>query len=731
MTTQPESFPRRHARTQRFTLGAPRAFSVAPDGSRVVFLRSSSGTERANKLWVLDLRDGDGRSGAGVPPAEGRERVAADPGVLLAGSSEELSAEERARRERLREGGAGIVGYATDAAVELASFALSGRLFVAELRAGTTRELDVPGPVIDPRPSPDGRYVAYVTGGALRVVGAEGGDGLALTEEGPENVTHGLAEFIAAEEMGRSRGFWWSPESDRLLVARVDDTPVRRWWISDPAQPERDPQRVAYPAAGTANADVRLFVIDLSGTRTEVVWDRARYPYLAHVHWSAAGAPLLLVQARDQRSQLFLAVDPDSGATRMVHADEDPHWLDLFPGVPSWSPSGQLVRVADEGGARVLAVGERPLTGTQLHVRAVLDVADADVLVSASAGASAADPEIGEIHVYRVNELGVERVSQEPGVHSAVRAGGVTVLISAVPEKAGARVQVLRAGDRRETGVPPAGGWGEVATVASYAEDPGMSPRVRFTQGGARRVPCALLMPRDYDGVTPLPVLMDPYGGPHGPRVLAAHNAHLTSQWFADQGFAVVVADGRGTPGRSPAWEKEIDGDFTLSLDDQVEALHDLAASHPLDLSRVAIRGWSYGGWLAALAVLRRPDVFHAGIAGAPVTDWRLYDTHYTERYLGDPTTAPAAYAKSSLITGEGLSAPAEPHRPLMIVHGTADDNVVFAHALRLSSALLAAGRPHEVLPLSGVTHITPQEQVAENLLLLQVDFLKRSLGLA
>lgn len=703
MTTQPESFPRRHARTQRFTLGAPRAFSVAPDGSRVVFLRSSSGSERAGKLWVLDLRDGD-------------ERLAADPGELLAGSVEELSAEERARRERLREGGAGIVGYATDAAVELASFALSGRLFMAELRAGTARELAVPGPVIDPRPSPDGRYIAYVARGGLRVVEAEGGEDLALTEEGPENVTHGLAEFIAAEEMGRSRGFWWSPDSDRLLVARVDDTPVRRWWISDPAQPERDPQRVAYPAAGTANADVRLFVIDLSGTPTEVVWDRARYPYLAHVHWSAAGAPLILVQARDQRSQLFLAVDPDSGATRMVHADEDPHWLDLFPGVPAWSPSGQLVRVADEGGARVLAVGERPLTGPQLHVRAVLDVSDDDVLVSASAGERAASPEIGEIHVYRVNELGVERVSQEPGVHSAVRAGGVTVLVSAVPERAGAQVQVLRDGKR-------------VATVASHAEDPGMSPRVRFTQGGARRVPCALLMPRDYDGVTPLPVLMDPYGGPHGPRVLAAHNAHLTSQWFADQGFAVVVADGRGTPGRSPAWEKEIDGDFTLSLDDQVEALHDLATSHPLDLNRVAIRGWSYGGWLAALAVLRRPDVFHAGIAGAPVTDWRLYDTHYTERYLGDPATAPAAYAKSSLITAEGLSAPAEPHRPLMIVHGTADDNVVFAHALRLSSALLAAGRPHEVLPLSGVTHITPQEQVAENLLLLQVDFLKRSLG--
>ncbi|MFI5683857.1 prolyl oligopeptidase family serine peptidase [Streptomyces sp. NPDC051636] len=707
MTTEPDSFPRRHARTQRFTLGAPRSFTVAPDGSRVVFLRSHSGTDRANSLWVLDV-------------AGGAERLAADPRALLRGASEQLSPEERARRERSREGGAGIVGYATDAAVELASFALSGRLFTAELRVGTATELPVPGPVIDPRPAPDGRHVAYVAGGALRVVGAEGEGDRALAEPESEGVTYGLAEFIAAEEMARSRGFWWAPESDRLLVARADDTPVRRWWISDPAHPEREPSHVAYPAAGTANAEVRLFVFGLDGTRTEVVWDRARYPYLARVHWSDAGAPLLLVQARDQRSQLFLAVDPDSGATRMVHADEDPTWLELFPGVPCWSPSGQLVRIADEGGARVLTVGERPLTGAPLHVRAVLDVAAGDVLVSASAGEEAQAPEIGEVHVYRVNELGLERVSQEPGVHSAVRAGGVTVLVSAALDRPGARVQVLRDGKR-------------LATVMSYTEDPGLSPRVTLTQGGARQIPCAVLMPTDYPGDTaggaPLPVLLDPYGGPHGPRVVAAHNAYLTSQWFADQGFAVVVADGRGTPWRSPAWEKAVHRDFTLTLDDQIEALQGLAERYPLDLSRVAIRGWSYGGYLAALAVLRRPDVFHAGIAGAPVTDWRLYDTHYTERYLGDPATDAAAYAKSSLVTDDGLSAPADPHRPLMIVHGLADDNVVVAHSLRLSSALLAAGRPHEVLPLSGVTHFTPQEQIAENLLLLQVDFLKRSLA--
>ncbi|MGP3982614.1 prolyl oligopeptidase family serine peptidase [Streptomyces sp. KR80] len=701
------SFPRQFARTQRFTLGAPRAFTVSPDAARVAFLRSRSGTDRANLLWVHDLGSDE-------------ERVAADPDALLSGASEELSAEERARRERSREAAVGVVGYAVDDAVELAAFALSGRLFTAELRAGTARELAVPGPVVDPRPSPDGRRVAYVAAGALRVVATDGGDDRALAAPEGDGITYGLAEFIAAEEMHRSRGFWWSSGSDRLLVARVDESPVRRWWISDPAAPEREPQEVAYPAAGTPNADVRLVLLGLDGTRTDVEWDRERYPYLAQVHWSAAGPPLLLVQARDQRSQLYLTVDTASGETRMLHADEDPVWLELFHGVPAWTPDGRLVRIADEAGARVLVVGDRPLTGPQLHVRAVLDVSEEDILVSASSGPEAADPETGEVHVFRVNELGVERVSEGRGVHSAVRCGTVAVLSSTSLETSGARVRVLTDGKA-------------VAAIGSVAEQPVLTARARLTECGTDRIPCAVLLPTGYreeDG--PLPVLLDPYGGPHGQCVVAAQNAHLTSQWFADQGFAVVVADGRGTPGRSPAWEKAIAYDFAgATLDDQVQALHALAEKHPLDLGRVGIRGWSYGGYLAALAVLRRPDVFHAGVAGAPVTEWRLYDTHYTERYLGHPDEQAAIYAANSLVTDEGLSGAAEQVRPLMVIHGLADDNVVAAHTLRLSSALLAAGRPHEVLPLSGVTHMTPQEQVAENLLLLQVDFLKRSLGLA
>ena len=249
----------------------------------------------------------------------------------------------------------------------------------------------------------------------------------------------------------------------------------------------------------------------------------------------------------------------------------------------------------------------------------------------------------------------------------------------------------------------------------------------RLLRVGSRALPTAVLLPQDWQaGGEPLPVLLDPYGGPHHANVWSSARAFLESQWWADQGYAVVVCDNRGTPG-TPSFERSVRFDLTSApVDDQVDALNAVAEAMPgiLDLSRVAIRGWSFGGYLAALAVLSRPEVFHAAVAGAPVTDWRLYDTAYTERYLGLPDEHPEAYDHGSLMRlAPGLA------RPLLIIHGLADDNVVAAHSLRLSSALLAAGRPHTFLPLSGVTHMTPQEVVAENLLLIQRDFLAKALA--
>jgi dipeptidyl-peptidase 4 len=264
-----------------------------------------------------------------------------------------------------------------------------------------------------------------------------------------------------------------------------------------------------------------------------------------------------------------------------------------------------------------------------------------------------------------------------------------------------------------------------VAMIDNFAEIALVNPSPVIKRVGARAIPTAVLMPTAFDPLEKYPVLLDPYGGPHAARVVRSRNAFATSQWFADQGYIVIVADNRGVPGPGPNYEKAVHGDLAgLAVQDQADALAAVIVDIPqADATRVAIRGWSFGGFLAAACVLRRPDVFHAAIVGAPVTDWALYDTAYSERYLGTPQDNPDAYARSSVI--------ADAHRlerPMMIVHGLADDNVVVANSLRLSSALLAAGKSHEVLPLSGVTHMTPQEEVAENLLLLQLDFLQRSL---
>lgn len=691
--SQTVSFPRLFARTARFTLGAPKSFAVSPDGARVPFLRTASGTDRAGALWCFDVDTG-------------AERLVADPlGLLEPGTGEELSAVERARRERLREGGAGITGYATDREVRVAAFALSSRLFLADLVDGGARELPASGAVVDPRPSPDGAWVAYAAGDALHVVGADGSGGRPLAEPDAPAVSYGLAEFIAAEELDRYRGFWWSPASDALLVARVDESPVRVWYIGDPANPDREPLAHRYPAAGTANADVTLWHVPLDGgPRTEVTWDRAAFPYLVTVHWSESGLPLLQVMTRRQDRFAVLTVDVATGLTRVLREVGDPSWVDVVAGVPAWW-DGRLLTVEVVDDRYALCVDGAAVSPPGVQVRAVADV---------SAGVLAIGTErLGEQHAYELSGTGWQRLTGQPGWHTARGASGTVVVGRAALDGPLAQVVVSRDG-------------AEVGAITSLVVDPPFRPGVELLRAGAAGIPTAVLWPSGWSpGGGALPVLMDPYGGPHGPRVVHSQRAFLEAQWWADQGFCVIVADGRGTPG-TPSWERAVRFDLaTPVLEDQVAALAAVASAHPgeLDLGRVAVRGWSFGGHLAALAVLRRPDVFHAGIAGAPVTDQRLYDTAYTERYLGLPEEHPEAYAVSSALTDA-----ASLTRPLMIVHGLADDNVVAAHSLRLSSALLAAGRPHDFLPLSGVTHMASQEEVAENLLLLQLDFLRSSL---
>ena len=265
-----------------------------------------------------------------------------------------------------------------------------------------------------------------------------------------------------------------------------------------------------------------------------------------------------------------------------------------------------------------------------------------------------------------------------------------------------------------------------VAELPSVATTPPFVPNLELTQVGAQSYRSMLVRPRNFQPGKKYPVLVHVYGGPHHNQVMSVAGMYMLDQWLADHGFIVFLTDGRGTPFRGSSWERAISGNFgDIPLEDQVESLRLAGQRFPeLDTKRVGIFGWSFGGYMAALAVLRRPDVYSVGVAGAPVVDWHDYDTCYTERYLGLPQQNREGYEKSSLLTYAK-----ELKKPLLLIHGTADDNVLFVHSLKLSSALFKAGKAHELLPLTGLTHMVPDPVVTERMWTRILTFLASGLG--
>src|SRR5450755_3132786 len=535
-----DTFPRQNARTQRFTLGVPRSFQISPDGNRIVFLRSKGGSDPVTCLWLLDV-------------TAGTEHLIADPAELGA-AGDGPDAAEQARRERSREQAAGIVAFGCDADVRLAVFGLAGQVYAADLTgaaagsgavaghdngdgarpgAAGVREVPALAPAADPRPDPAGRLVAYVCDGALRVTDLASGEDRAIAAPGgAPNTSFGLAEFLAAEEIGRSRGYWWAPDSAALLVARVDESPVQRWHIADPSNPGRPAAEIRYPAAGTPNADVSLELATLDGQRTPVSWDSAAFPYLVTARWADPGAaadpPLIVVQSRDQREMRLLAVDRQTGATTVVRADTDPHWLDIIPGVPARTAGGRIVWTADSGGAHRLIVataGELsagravPVTPEALQVREVLSVDGETVLFAAS------DAEPTETGLWTYGPGGLARLAPGdggpgdggaddggPGTLTGRRAGGTTVVVRRSLGQDGATIDVLRdaqadaqAGtgppEGAETGPPAAAAVPlpretRVARITSLAGTPLLPvPRPDIFPAGEHGIRTAMLLP--------------------------------------------------------------------------------------------------------------------------------------------------------------------------------------------------------------------------------------------
>ncbi len=695
-----------YAETNRFRLGYPRAIEVLPDGSGVLFLRSP-GRSFEGKLYFFDAQRG-----------EERELLTAE--ALLHGAGEELTAEERARRERMRLTASGIASFVLSRDGSKIAVPLSGRPFVVErARIGqpdAVRELESDaGPAVDPRFSPDGSKIAMVRSGDLYVVDLATGQERRLTERPSPDVENGLAEFVAQEEMDRMRGFWWSPDGASIAYQRTDTSGMERMHILDPMHPESEPTASPYPRPGKPNAVVTLGVVPVTGGATRFIeWDRETHPYLASVRWAASAPLTVLVQSRDQHDELLLAADPATGATRELLREHDDAWLNLDQTVPRWLADGQhfLWSTEREGSWQLelrKADGslERALTEPGFGYRALLavDEAHGEVWVRAS-------EEPTETHVFRVPLSGEgepTRVTEERGEHDAVVGNDAALWVETKETIEGERAAVVH---RREG--EPAG------TLRSEGEAPPFRPNLTFETVGDREWRAVIVRPRDFQEGVLYPVILYVYGGPHARMVTATQTPYLLSQWQADHGFIVVTIDGRGTPARGREWERAIAGDFASTpIDDQVHALRALAASHPeMDMERVGLWGWSFGGYFSAMASLRRPDVFRAAVAGAPVTEWLDYDTHYTERYLGVPGVGNAsrAYRRSSVLTYAGEEVSAADQRPLLIIHGTADDNVYFSHALKLQNTMLRAGRPADLLALSGLTHMVPEATVTRRM---------------
>ena len=783
------------------------------DGSRALFLRSDGSEDTVTSLWMSVIDENGNAS----------EMLLADPRTLLADAdAEDVPAEERARRERAREGGSGIVGYSTDASGNRVTFTINGQLFLTDIAVGVTRaiaiEEDELKPVLNPRISPDGQHVMYTTGTYLVNVDladtafdtafgdddCEIGDAISVVASIPQDGEWkiGLAEFAAGEEMNRYDGFWWSPDSKYVLFETYDESPEPIWHLSDPANPANPARSNRYPQALTANANVRLTLLELGfdsdnccygAIANEVQWDHETYEYLAAVSWTSGHEPIILVQDRLQQHDQVLAIhvgepiatmrDAENGftddegdqvetfsiaipeyaegerpgSTRVLEKHSNAYWLDLIHGTPAFTPNGRLICAMNDMDADTnrLTVDGVPFTPAGLQVREVLNVTDDDVLCVVQRTpellpddslpflwqSNAADHDARSFDVVSIRYDGTwEPLTYAPGQWTMSRAGNGCVVTGRGMDDATVQMQhCMNIVTTDENGTDVASM--VVSPIENHAETPGFTPNVHFTRLGERGLYTAIVLPSassEYAHADTLPVLMKPYGGPGFQQVVENQSFYWDAQWWADQGYIVVTADGRGTTGRGPKWDRAIYETMkSVTLEDQVdavralpEALATLAAQENKessettipqpDLNRVAMIGWSYGGFLSALAVLEAPETFAAACAGAPPTDWTLYDTHYTERYLG---LDPAVYERNSIIS----DAP-QLDRPLMLIHGFADDNVTIAHSLRLSQALMAAGRKHTFLPLTGITHMTNDETVAENLLILQRDFLAEAL---
>jgi dipeptidyl-peptidase-4 len=697
------------AETYNFRLGLPVPLAVTADGA-VLFRRT------APRDFAADLFEMDAKTGAVKTLATAAELLGTEP--------EHLSDAEKARRERTRTATRGVVNIDVSADGKLVLVPIGGHFVVIDRATGQRHTVDPQGGAIDPQLAPDGSVIAFVRDGDLWTVPAAGGAAKRLTKH-PEGFEYGTAEFVAQEELGRSRGFWWSPDSKQLLFQRTDERPVDTIYVADARHPEKPSVPFKYPRAGTPNAIIDLGLVSAAGGEPQwLTWDLAKYPYLGRVSWpassTAAKPPLTIVVLSREQTDLAVILPL---AKQTLLTEHDDAWINLNGelgarargvgaslGAPLWLPDASKFLWATESrGAWTLELRnpdgslDKALTAPEFGLGDVLGVLDGAAIVEASA-----EPTRSDVWSVPLNGGAPSRLTDGAGVaHAGIDHG---VIVIAQEHGTGGRSVTVNGHE-----------------LPSVAEVPKLVPttKLEIVQVGGRDHHVAITRPRAFDRTRKYPVLLSVYGGPHLQTVVDARDSYVMDQWYADAGFIVVRSDNRGTPGRGRAWERAISGDLlTAPLADQVGALQAVGARYPeLDLRRVGIFGWSFGGYLSALALLLRPDVFACAVAGAPVTDWTLYDTAYTERYMRTPETNPQGYAATSALTHA-----AKLRRPLLIIHGITDDNVHLANTLGLVEELYVAGKTAKVVLLSG-THMVPDPKLAIARQQVQIDFFREHLG--
>ena len=673
---------------------------VAPDGSRVTFLRGKEADRNQLDLWEYHI-------------ASGQTRLLVDSKVVQPGE-EVLSDAEKARRERQRIAAmGGIVDYQWSPDAQRLLFPLAGELYLYDLASGAVRQLTHgEGFATDPKVSPKGGFVSFIRDRNLWVIDLASGKQVRLTDDGSEVIGNGVAEFVADEEMDRHTGYWWAPDDSAIAFARIDESPVpvQRRYELYANRVEMVEQR--YPAAGDANVLVTLGVIaPKAGARPQWI-DLGKNPdiYLARVTWRDPQRLTFQVQQREQQHLDLVEHDLATGQQRTLVTETSDTWVPLHNSL-HFLKSGGFIWSSERTGFQHLYLASAdgqtmtPLTSGNWPVDALLAVDEAAGKVYFSAGIDS-PRESAVLATDLAGSGAIQRLSQVPGMHTASFARNASVYVDTW-SNAGTPPQIeLFAADGTK-----------IATLLDndlasadhpYAPYRAAHRPLQFgtltAADGSTELHYSLLTPPGFDPARKYPVVTFVYGGPASQTVTdswAARGDHLFNQYLAQQGYVVFSLDNRGTPRRG----RDFGGALyrrqgTVEVADQLRGVEWLKSQPWVDAARIGVHGWSNGGYMTLMLLAKASDTYACGIAGAPVTDWGLYDSHYTERYMHMPNHNPAGYQEARVLTHiDGLTS------PLLLIHGMADDNVLFSNATVLMGALQQRGVPFELMTYPGAKH--------------------------